>query len=52
MAFTSPLIISSSAMEKVRDQILKLIEDVRETVENDDTEHLACLNIDWVRIKK
>lgn len=48
--FTSPLTINSRDIAEVKKKILKLIQEVSQTVEKSDPDTLCCLNIDWVKL--
>lgn len=50
LIFSSPLTISRSDMETIREKIVQLIEELSLTVDTTEPEQLACLNIDWVKI--
>ena len=45
--YSHPMVISKSAREEIRSQILDFIEKVRKISGPSDSEELICLNIDW-----
>jgi uncharacterized protein (TIGR02147 family) len=50
--YTSPLTISLSDSELVRERIIKFIEQINEIVDPSPSESLHCLNIDWFKVSK
>lgn len=50
IAFTAPLTISRAGAEKIRSQLMAMIEQVSQTVSSSDSEELYCLNLDWFRV--
>ena len=52
LCFTGPLTIATSDIPKVRKLVEQLIESVSEIVKESNANELACLNIDWIRVKR
>lgn len=50
LAFSAPLTISREDFARVREKIVKLLEEVSAVVEKSEAQELACFNIDWVRV--
>ena len=47
LSYTSPMALSLETRREVREEITKLIASVLKRVQTDDSECVACLNIDW-----
>lgn len=47
LSYTSPMALSFETRRQVRDEVVKLIESILKRVKSDESECVACLNIDW-----
>lgn len=50
--YTSPVTLSASDCELIKERLIQLIEDVRTTVDPSPSEKMYCLNLDWFQIVK
>lgn len=50
LIFTSPLTISTKDAPKVKEILLRAVEEISKIVENTDAQQLSCLNIDWFKV--
>lgn len=51
LAFTNPVLISREDFAKVRERIINCIKEFGQIAEPSPSEELACLNIDWVKVR-
>lgn len=49
LSFTAPLSISKADAQKIRVELLNLIERMGKTVSESDAEEVFCFNLDWFR---
>jgi uncharacterized protein (TIGR02147 family) len=50
LVFTYPTVISETDFEKLREKLVKVIDDFKKTCDESPSENLYCLNIDWLKI--
>jgi uncharacterized protein (TIGR02147 family) len=50
MHYTCPMTLSVADAQKVREQIIKLLESVDKIIDPSPSEELRCLNIDWFKV--
>jgi uncharacterized protein (TIGR02147 family) len=48
--YTSPMTLSRTDAEKVREKLLRIIEEVGKTVDDSPSEELHCFNLDWFKV--
>jgi hypothetical protein len=50
LVFTYPTVISRDDFEKIREKLVKVIEEFKKTCDASPSESLYCLNLDWLKI--
>jgi uncharacterized protein (TIGR02147 family) len=50
--YTGPMTLSLSSIKKIKTTLTRMIENVAKEVAASPSEQLACLNIDWFRVKR
>jgi len=50
--YTSPVTLSASDGELIKEKLIQIIEDVRSIVDPSPSEKMYCLNLDWFRVAK
>lgn len=50
--YSSPVTLSASDCELIKEKLIQLIEDVRATVDPSPSEKMYCLNLDWFQVAK
>ena len=51
LAFTAPLSVAKKDREKVRESLLKCIQEINKIVETTEAQEVACLCIDWFDVR-
>ena len=51
LAFTNPVVVRHDDFAKIRERLIELIKDFGRVAEPSACETLACLNIDWVKLR-
>lgn len=52
LMFSAPLSISRTSFPKIREQLLRCIQEVSAQVEQSDPEIACCFNIDWIELRR
>ena len=52
LLFTYPTVISESDFLKIREALIRFINEFKKTTEPSPSDHLYCFNIDWLKISK